>query len=100
MINPILTVICHVDGLESMGELAREEFGCDSLGRRWMCGMYDVEQLKSATTDDELSDLLHEIEPLARAFGPTEDAAEHNARLEAERNGWQVIDWSDLIPSE
>lgn len=96
-------VVCILDGLDSHVTAATTTSRSDSSHRRWSYGLYDVADLKnlietrSVSTEDDIALLLFELEPIRQAYGETREAAEQNARWEAQANGWQVVEWNDLL---
>lgn len=64
---------------------------CNANGKSYGVAIYNALQTPEASDGDDFHERLREQEPLARVYGPSEDAAYHNARLEAAQAGWMEV---------
>lgn len=80
-------------------DIDRHTSGCDCgdcniHNRSWGVAIFDVtnfELVDHYIANYEDLDKLHDLDPLDRIYGPSEESALHNATLYAESKGWSVI---------
>ncbi len=66
---------------------------CNSNGKSYGTAIYDVSSVdpELLLSEDDLSDLLHQLDPKEVVYAPTEEASEEEAKAWVKMHGYEIV---------